>query len=323
MPVYMMHHAQQLSVDAEFTPVDHVCNEMGPFEGATIDPPNAHGKPYFISVLFSVSDTECQSRLKRYGMRSVEIATYFGWQNFILHQPLACSSYEDTATLVKAIHEAIKDKEMTVWLKTPARSGDNTAFAHWADIHHFINSHYRPEFFKLHTFKSRENDIGNPFSAYEDFIPASDQDIPSSCDSGPEAMECLQSCNTCPTGSLEDALCNLDESFSQMVLRLIDQKGLKESTCYHKANVDRKLFSKIRNDIHYRPSKPTVVAFALALELSLAQTEELLKSAGFALSHSSKFDIIVEYCIMHRIFDVMEVNQILFDFDQTLLGSAS
>ena len=121
----------------------------------------------------------------------------------------------------------------------------------------------------------------------------------------------------------ETLLRKTDEGFSDALLRMIDEKGLTDAECYKRANVDRKLFSKIRSNPAYRPSKPTVFAFAVAMELTLPEAKELLYKAGFSLSHSSKFDIILEYFIKNRRFNLYEINEVLYRFDMPLLGSGA
>lgn len=121
-------------------------------------------------------------------------------------------------------------------------------------------------------------------------------------------------------GSLDDMLDELDAGFSETLLKLIDRTGKKDSEIYKKANVDRKLFSKIRNNPNYKPSKATAIAFAIALELDLEETKDFIARAGFALSRSNKLDVIIEYFIKQKNYDVFAINEALFAFDQSLLG---
>lgn len=121
---------------------------------------------------------------------------------------------------------------------------------------------------------------------------------------------------------LKDLLVHLDTSFSQAVLSLIDERGLTDAAVYKKANLSRQVFSKLRKDDGYRPAKPTAVALAIALELDMDQTRELLQRAGYALSTASTFDAIVRYYIERHSYDIVAINQMLFAFDQPLLGSS-
>ena len=134
-----------------------------------------------------------------------------------------------------------------------------------------------------------------------------------------EASDTSRYGTICSNPNLDGMLENLDKGFSETLLYLIDRTGKKDSEIYKKANVDRKLFSKIRNNADYRPSKTTAIAFAIALELSMDETDDLLARAGIALSQSNKFDVIVRYFIENKKYDIFELNSVLFEFDQPLI----
>ena len=122
--------------------------------------------------------------------------------------------------------------------------------------------------------------------------------------------------------SLVEMLEQLDDSFTVTLLKLIDAKGLTDVECYKKANVSKQTWYKIMNEANYKPSKNTVLSFAIALELSLEETDHLLATVGFTLSNSSKFDVIIEYFLINQVYDIFTINEVLFQFDQPCLGVA-
>ncbi|MBQ7940139.1 MAG: O-acetyl-ADP-ribose deacetylase [Clostridia bacterium] len=201
---------------------------------------------------------------------------------------------------VDMISSFLIENEMTVYIVIFDKAAYQIGEKLFSDIAEYIDDHYVDE----HTDKRRErfrmNAPMKPFMAMDDACK----------------------CKAMAVGSgLDDALSQMDESFSEMLLRKIDERGMTDAQCYKKANIDRKLFSKIRSDVNYKPSKPTVLAFAISLELSLAETKDMLMKAGFALSHSNKFDIIIEYFIKNGNYNIFEINEALFAFDQSLLGA--
>ena len=211
---------------------------------------------------------------------------------------------------VDAIGAFLAENEMTVYLVIFDRASYQIGGKIFADIQAYIDDNYADEHMRLSYSRRRYDDEAMPCDLS---VGAA---APAPCVSMSVEPKPLEE-----TMTLEEAIGCIDESFSQMLLRKIDEKGMTDAQCYKKANVDRKLFSKIRNNPDYRPAKVTAIAFAIALELDLAQTSELLMKAGYALSHSSKFDIIIEYFISNRNYNVFEINEALFAFDQNLLGA--
>jgi O-acetyl-ADP-ribose deacetylase (regulator of RNase III) len=202
-----------------------------------------------------------------------------------------------------AIHEFLLENDMAVYLAVFDKKALDLSEKLFKSIEKYIDDKYAEDKFQkdryrtIQSFEVQEDRLELPsLKSYEDSAPAKGK------------------------RKLEDVVTELDETFSQMLLRLIDEKGKTDVETYKKANIDRKLFSKIRTDKDYKPRKSTVLALAVSLELNIDETKDLLSRAGFALSHSSKFDIIVEYFIEEGMYNIFEINEALFAFDQTLLG---
>ena len=210
---------------------------------------------------------------------------------------------------IDVISDFLLENEMTVYIVIFDKAAYKISEKLFSDIAEYVDDNYVDE----HTDYSRERIRMNalPPMAQRKRRKKTEDDILETCDC--KAM--------LPEDDLDAKLKQIDESFSQMLLRKIDEKGMTDAECYKKANIDRKLFSKIRSDIHYKPSKPTALAFAISLELSLTETEDMRRKAGFALSHSNKFDIIIEYFISRGNYNIFEINEALFAFDQSLLGA--
>ncbi len=137
----------------------------------------------------------------------------------------------------------------------------------------------------------------------------------------PKGERQIESGTTVHRRSLQDVMSHLGESFQECLLRMIDERNLTDTEVYKRANLDRKLFSKIRCKADYNPSRRTVIALVIALELNMDEAVDLLQKAGMALSPGSKFDLIISYCIQNEIYDIYRVNALLFDYDQPLLGA--
>lgn len=205
--------------------------------------------------------------------------------------------YQALKIAVDTISAFLLDHEMTIYIVIFDRKAYKICEELYSDIAAYIDDLYVDEYTDIRREQRRSQ---KAFMSYE-YLEM------------PQAPK--------PTKSLEDALNQLDESFSEMLMRKIAESGMTDAQCYKKANIDRKLFSKIRSDKFYKPSKSTVLAFALALQLPLAEMQNMLGKAGFTLSHASKFDIIVEYFVEHGNYNVYEINEALFAFDQSLIGA--
>lgn len=214
---------------------------------------------------------------------------------------------------VDVITQFLLEHDMLVYIVVFDKSAFQISEKLFTDIASYIDDKYVDTHFEFN--RTRRNEDGESTLLGETQILSDELEERDTAQFAPQPSMAMPKLH-----SIDDALNQIDESFSEMLLRKIDERGMKDSECYKKANIDRKLFSKIRSDAHYKPSKTTAIAFAVALELPLEETKNFLMKAGFALSHSSKFDIIIEYFITNGNYNIFEINEALFAFDQSLLG---
>ncbi len=204
------------------------------------------------------------------------------------------------AEAVRVARESIGDflatEEMEVYLLVFSKEAFELSETLLGEVASYIDEHYVDE--RYETKRSRAFEIDRKIDFKEPTV-ANYQAAP----------QCL-----------EDLINDLDQPFTEILMELIDKKGKTEVEVYKRANLDRKHFSKIRNNKNYLPKKRTVLALAIGLELSLAETQEFLESAGYALSHSHRFDVIIEYFLNTRNYDIYKINEVLFSYDQELLG---
>ena len=204
---------------------------------------------------------------------------------------------------VDAIAGFLLENEMEVYIVVFTREEVAVSEKLFHAVEQYIDDIYAGERFEAPRGKRRQVDR-------EEAAAGSFADMPCLAPSGP----------TMDMYTLAEMLDQVDESFGKTVLRKIDEKGMTDVECYKRANIDRRLFNKIKNEPNYRPGKQTALAIAIALKLTLSETKELLMKAGFALSHSNKADIVVEYCIKSGLYDIFQINELLFRFDLSPLG---
>lgn len=286
-----------------------VCNKVAPIKigGAAITPGFALNAKYIIHAAGPIyshwSAEQNEIYLRSAYSESLALAKENGCES-IAFPVISSGIYgypKDEALKVatSAISDFLRENEMDVYLAVFDRESFHVSEELLGSVDSYIDENYVDS----HTQKRRQLYNEPPFAEDKTVSLAKSAAFPIR-----------------PTSDIEDAINNLDEPLSDTLLRIIDMKGKTDVEVYKKANIDRKLFSKIRTGNGYMPSKRTIIALCIALELTLEETDELLCKAGYALSHSVKFDVIVEYFIVNGKYDIFEINEVLFKYDQPLLG---
>lgn len=215
---------------------------------------------------------------------------------------------------IQVITEFLFDHELMVYICVFDRTSYEFSKKLFSEIREVIDDDYVEDY---------EDEEFADVRAFEATIFAEEMCREDECiDAAPKMMApCKAETSSIAGKSLHEYMKAMDKSFAYKLFDLIDERGMTDVECYKKANVDKKTFSKIKcNPQTYKPSKQTAVAFAIALKLDLDETQDLLASAGLTLSRSFTFDKIIRYFIQKEVYDIFEINEALFEFDQVLLG---
>ena len=219
---------------------------------------------------------------------------------------------------VDTITQYVMEHDLTVYLVLYDRDSLAVSRKLFTSVEEYIDDHYVAQNDEIYQFDRRRRES---VERWEDTALA-DREYPAQ-ECAPPVFAAAPPPPATPMAarSLENLMDNLGESFTTRLLRLIDERGLKDSTVYKQSNISRQHFSKIQCNRDYNPKKKTVLAFAVGLHLSEDETIDLLKSAGYAFSDGSKRDWIVRYCLEHKIYNINQVNTLLFEYDQEQLGA--
>lgn len=287
------------------------CDQVSPIRtgGAAITPGFRMPAKYVIHAagpVYNSQDRErCQALLRSAYLESLKLAEEKGCSSIAF--PLISSGIfgypkdEALKTARQAIEEFLQNHEIDVYLALFDKPSFLIGEALLGSVESYIDQHY----------------ADSHLTARRHLLHAEE----SALEQAQKRPPLPPMASALPFQGLDERVKNLDEPFSDTLLKLIDEKGRTDVEVYKRANLDRKLFSKIRTGKGYTPRKPAILALAVALELTLEETDGLLERAGYALSHASKFDVIVEFFIVNGRYDIFEINEVLFAYDQPLLGS--
>lgn len=220
---------------------------------------------------------------------------------------------------ISVISKFLMENDMKVMLVVFDRKSFELSGKLFTEVNEYIDEHYVQEqsaieYNMSHLSETRDRYVRRYMEEEEILLPNNcEMSLP---------LELTEECvsEVCMPESLDDVMSHIGETFQERLLRLIDERNVSDVEVYKKANIDRKLFSKIRCNTDYKPKKKTAVALAIALELNLSETEDLLGRAEIALSPSNKFDLIIRYFIMNQVYDIYTINLALFQHEQPMLG---